>query len=549
MVSIFVRKKDFLKQIGGAREKELEEKLPLIKCSVEGIGEEEIGFEITSDRPDLLCSEGIARAFKGFEGKEVGAPRMKIGKSGFKMRVEKSVSEVRPFVVCAVVKGIEVTSDYIKELMQLQEKLHVTHGRKRKRVAIGVHNLDVLKPDFVYKAVYPEEVSFVPLGKMDSMNLQEILEKHEKGREYAFTLKGKEKYPIILDGKKDVVSFPPIINNSLTVVTEETKNFFLDITGENFDACNVALNILCQNFCDRGAKIESVEVIYEEGKKIETPVIEPIKMSLELDYVNKCLGTTLSLKQAVELLKKQRIDAKSSGKKIIAEIPRYRSDFIHSIDLVEEIAIAFGLNKFTPKPPASVTTGELSESTSLNRRCRDAMAGIGYLEAFSATLSNERIMKKTKSSRKPIFLSNPVSSDYEIVRPEIAPGLLELLSKNTHADYPQKVFEIGEIVEMGESETGTKTFYSLSAITAHLEADLSEIASVLDAFMKRIGREYYLKKPEKNIERFIPGRQAEVFSGKERIGEIGEVHPEVLCELGIAMPCSLFEIKIREIKY
>ncbi|MBI5228571.1 phenylalanine--tRNA ligase subunit beta [Candidatus Micrarchaeota archaeon] len=548
MVTISVRKKDFLKLVGKhVSDKELEETLPLIKCAVEGITEEEMALEITGDRPDLLSSEGVARALKGFLGMEKGAPKLRLKKSGMKIMVERSVEPVRPFVVSAVVKGIEITGGYIKGLMQLQEKLHLTHGRKRRKVAIGIHNLDVLTGDFVYKAVLPEEIEFVPLGKHTKMNLKEILEKHEKGREYAFTLEGKQLYPIILDGKGEVVSFPPIINNSLTVVTEETRNFFLDLTGENFDAVNVALNILCHDFQDRGASIESVEVIYPNNRIIETPVVKETAMRVGFEEANKMLGIHLKALEMVELLKKQRIDAVAEGGWVNTKIPCYRGDFLHPVDLIEEIAIGYGFNNFEPLAPRIFTKGSASTLTVLVNKARDLAIGAGFLETHTYVITNENTLRKAKTSEKPVIISNPVSLDLNCLRPRITPILLEALSKNTHNDYPQRVFEAGEVVVLKEgTETETQTQFNLAAVSAHAEANFSEIVSALDAIMKGLRRKYELKKTKK--ERFIEGRCAEIIEGGRVGGEVGEVHPLVLKEFGLTMPCASFEFKLKEVE-
>jgi phenylalanyl-tRNA synthetase beta chain len=151
--------------------------------------------------------------------------------------------------------------DYtVKSVMDVQEKLHLTHGRYRMKVAIGVHDLDRVEPPFTYKAVDPASVSFVPLDMTEELNLREILAKHPKGRDYAWCLEGKKKYPIFIDKNNNVLSFPPIINGELTRLTENTRNLFIEMTGTDQQAVDAALNIVSASLADRGGRLQTVEI-------------------------------------------------------------------------------------------------------------------------------------------------------------------------------------------------------------------------------------------------------------------------------------------------
>ncbi len=544
MVSLILRRKFFEKLVGvRLGDEKLRELLPQIKCGVETITKEEIAIDVTGDRPDLLSSEGVARALKGFMEEEKGLPRMDVLDSGTEMRVHESVLSVRPWIVSAYAHGIPpLGSDDIAELMQIQEKLHLTYGRRRRKVAIGIHDADKIKPPFTYKTVGPKEISFVPLGKKTKMTPQEILEKHEKGIEYAFIFEGVKKYPVIVDVENRVVSFPPIINGVLTEVTEKTRNLFLELTGTDFEACHVALNILCQNYADRGAKISSVKIKYPD-RTIVTPDTTPELMSIGVGEANKLLGTAFAPHELAACLEKQRLGARVEGDFIACEIPRYRADFLHPVDLVEEMALGHGYNSFEPKKPSVFTPGSSSAVTRLQDELRDAMAAAGFLELSTYVLTNEEKINKAASMEKPISVKNPVSAEYTVLRATILPNLLEVLARNTHAPYPQKIFEIGEVVELDKTtETRTRTAISLAALTSHKDASLSEIASVLAHVVRGV-----VSLVPTTSKQFIPGRCAQVLLNKKPIGVVGEVRPEILEFFGIEMPVSAFEVAVGEI--
>lgn len=239
---------------------ELSESIPMLGVSLEELDEEKTVLEVFPNRPDMLSVEGFVRALRGFLGLEKGFVDYDVRDSGIFFLVDGSVEKVRPFAAAAQVDGVVIKDQMLKSLMNVQEKLHTTHGRNRMKVAIGVHDSDKIKPPYTYKAVKPDEVSFIPLDMSEKMNLKEILLKHPKGVGYAFTLDGLKKYPVIVDSKNDVLSFPPIINGELTRVTEETRNLFIEVTGWHEPSVKQALNIVVSSIADRGGEIRSVEI-------------------------------------------------------------------------------------------------------------------------------------------------------------------------------------------------------------------------------------------------------------------------------------------------
>jgi len=340
MPTITLDKKDVMKLVGKEiSDDKLKDRISMLGTDLERVDDFEITVEVFPNRPDLLSEEGFARALSSFIGAKTGLREYSVKKSDLKVNVEDSVENVRPVIRCAVIKNINLTDEAIKSLMQLQEKLHLTHGRKRKKVAIGVHDFNKVKFPLIYKAVNPDEISFVPLGMEKEMNLAQILSRHPKGRDYAFCLEGLKKYPIIIDAKNDVVSFPPIINGIVTQVREETKNLFIDVTGTDVNAVTQALNILVSSLSDRGADIYSLDV-----GGIISPDLSPRRMKVSLDYVNNLLGLKLKQKEFEEMLSRMGLGYDNE-----VLIPAYRGDIIHAVDVVEAVAIAYGFENFEPE--------------------------------------------------------------------------------------------------------------------------------------------------------------------------------------------------------
>lgn len=533
--------------------KELEYDLQWISLDLEDINEEErkIKVEYNPNRPDFSSPEGIARALKGYYELELGIPSYEIKPGNITLNVDPMVKKVRPYIVSAVIRNIDLDEDEVATLMNIQEHLHWAVGRDRKKVAIGVHDLDKVKPPYRYTAVKPDSVSFVPLhGDGYPMNLEEILLIHDKGIEYAHILEGKEVYPIIFDANDEVLSFPPIINGELTTVTDETKNLFLDLTGTDFKAINLALNILCTTLADMGAVIESVKVNYEGEKEIITPNLEPTKWEVKSSYINNVLGLNLSQSEMIKCFQKVRMNAKPSKKKGFLDVwvPAYRGDIIHPIDFTEECAIGYGYFNL-PKTIREGGMGEYHPAQNLLNLIRKIMIGARYLEVLNFILTNSEkeydYMNLEKDESKLIQIANPVSKEFDTTRSTILHKLLDTLLFNRSEEKPIKIFEVGDVIILDEKEeTGAKTEIHLAAVSYHEDANFTEMRSTLDYLMQSLncGDAFEVKPGKKGT--YINGRCGFIYLNGKIIGEIGEIHPEVILNFKLEFPVAGFEIKL-----
>ena len=268
-------------------------------------GSDAIAIEFFPNRPDMYSAEGIARGLKAFLGYEPGLKKYDIGKSDVKAIVTDEVKKIRPYFVGCVVKGVSIDDQALKSIMELQEKLHTTLGRKRTKLAIGVHDLDKVKPPFTFKAVDPDGMSFVPLTKTEAMTPREILQKHEKGKAFAHLLDGYDKYPMIFDANGDVLSFPPIINGALTTVTVNTRNIFIDVTGFDAKSVEICLNIVASALVERGGQICTIEM--EGAPKKVYPDFTPSEKTISIKECNAVNGIPLTGEECIKALNRSGI--------------------------------------------------------------------------------------------------------------------------------------------------------------------------------------------------------------------------------------------------
>jgi phenylalanyl-tRNA synthetase beta chain len=532
----------------------LNEILSQIKCEATRTLSEEFGVEELSlenkdtNRPDLWSPEGIARALRGFLGLETGTRVYAVaGSSGVTIKVDSRLEKIRPFIACSVVKNARLSDAAIRGLMHLQDKLDESYGRGRRRSSIGLYEFDLITPPLRYAVTKPEEISFVPLGTDERMSLKEILVRHPKGIEYGHIVEPNPLWPILLDSKDNVLSFPPIINsNDLGRITPRTHNVLVEVTGTSLDVVLNALMMVTISLADRGGRIYSSIVHYPYGKtrRSVTPVLKTRHMKIGLDYVESVLGIALTVGQAVKLLRKARFGASKMSRAILdVTVPCFRLDVMHSVDVIEDVGIAYGLNRIKPRWPPHPTVGGITSQHEFNDLLREIMLGLGFQEVLTFALSNpDKLFTRMGLSPKTVIdVQNPRVQTLTCLRNWLIPSLMEILSANIHVTYPQKVFETGECVTRNGSKVEEVT--RLAGVTCHAEASYTEAKASIDAVLSNLGVSARITELEHGS--FVEGRAAAVWIAEKQVGIVGEVHPQVLENWGIQNPAAAFELNIQ----
>ena len=538
-----------LKDLGiDIKKDELIDTLPMMSSDIEDFDDEEIKVEFFPNRPDNLSVEGVARSFKGFIGQETGLPDYKVEESGEYVTVDNDVAAIRPYIAFAKIDNVDFSGDKLKYVMDFQENLHWVIGRDRKKVAIGIHNADVVDAPFKYIATPKDENAFVPLEKETEMTPNKILVEHDKGKDYAHLIENFDKYPLILDKNNNVLSMPPIINGELTKLKEDTRNIIVDVTGTDERAVNQALNIICSSFAEVGGEIKSMEVRYED-KTIISPDLTPPEMNVHVDTTNELIGgTNLSAKDIHDLLLKARFNAEIlNDNEIKAIIPAYRVDILHEVDIVENIAVQYHINDVVAKLPDINTVAYENNWFKAESTIREVMIGLGFQEVMSLMLTSEQAhYTNMNQEEKPhVQVARPITIDRTMIRTSLINSLMEFLEDNKHEDLPQKIFEIGDVLYLDESrENKTIASKKLAGVICHSTANFTEIKSVVTSILSNLG--YTMEIADSENKTFITGRVADV-TGKSQAGSIngffGEVSPEVISNFTLDYPVIAFEIE------
>jgi phenylalanyl-tRNA synthetase beta chain len=591
---------DELRRLTGHGEKEDDQlKADLFGLGLEFEGETEDGdlqFEFAPDRLDRLSVEGVARSLRYHYGDDRGVDVPDTNDAEWTIRVDESVPAERPYVAGAVVRGVDLDDAALDSLIQLQEKLHATMGRKRAKGAIGIHDLTMLKGDRVeqreigeendleppedltpvggdtgptdvsgstitYRGIDPEGDEFVPLDADRGMTPAEVLTEHPTGQTYADVVAEYERFPAIYD-ELGLFSFPPVINGQRTEVTTESRELLVELTGTDQWTIDRMLAIICYALDARGATLEDVDVVYEDGaagdhagKHLVRPELDTREKTVSHDRIETTLGIDLEMEDVVDLFERSGLDASANlGEQTTyeVEIPPYRTDVLHPSDLVDDVGRAYGFGDLEPRYPDIGTIGGRHERSRLERATRSALVGLGFEDLLNFHLSSpvENYERMDVEEGADVLgggeaaeVTSAYSEDYTQLRTWALPSIMHVLENNTHRRYPQELAEVGFVAEQDDDEnTNVAEHRTVAGAIARTDATYEDIKGRLQALVGEFDAD--LETPATEHPSFIDGRVAAVVIEGESAGVIGEIHPELLVERDLEVPVAAFEFRL-----
>jgi phenylalanyl-tRNA synthetase beta chain len=561
---------DELRALTGREKGDDELKDDLFELGIEYEGETEDGafrLEFEADRLDRLSITGIARSLGHHYGDLTGIHVPDTNEPEWTIEVE-DVPEARPYVTGAVVRGLDLDERDLEAIIQLQEKLHATMGRKRAKGAIGIHDLTMLKgaaasggggKSIRYTGIDPEGDQFVPLDGDAAMTPAEVLTDHPTGREYAERVAEYDRYPAIYDDV-GLFSFPPVINGKRTEVTTGSRDLFVELTGTDQWTIDKMLAIVVYALDARGGQVESVEVSSPDREMVR-PDLSVSTKTLTQDRVEETLGLELSDGELRDLLGRAGLelaedetDAEAGDYEV--RIPPYRVDVLHPVDLVDDIGRAYGFNELVPRYPNVSTVGSRTEASRHEAAVRDLLVGLGFEDLLNFNLTSptelfERMALDPETDAygtgAPPTLKESYSEDFTVLRTWALPSLLQVLENNTHRSYPQHLAEIGFVAEVDETTvTNVAESRSVAAVLAGPEATYETAKGRLQVVAEHFDDD--LATPAADHPSFIDGRAAAVKLDGNRVGVIGELHPRVLVEHDLEVPVAGFEFDLAALR-
>ncbi len=517
---------------------EVLDKIMMFGVPVERLTENELELQVLPNRPDLLSLSGFMRAIRAYLGKESGLPKYTVKQTKDRVIVEKTVPKEWPYAVACVVKGLSLTDERIREIMNIQEKLGSTLLRKRKKGGIGVYPLEKIHFPVRFIGMHPDKIKFRPLEHPKVISGRQILTDHPTGREYAHICAEWSAFPLFIDAKKEIMSMPPIINShDLGKVDEATKEVFVEVTGTNIKTLEQVLAIMATMLAEMGGTIYPLTCIQANGKKLTTPDLTPQKKKLSLEAVNRYLGLDLKERDLEKLLPRMGYGYKNH----LVSIPAWRTDVMHEVDIIEDIAIAYGYDRLVPQLPAlAATIAEESVESSIRTLTSETLVGLGLLEiATYHLITNEEA--KIIPEHERVELEN-AKTEYKALRPDLITPALRILAENKDNEYPQNFFEIGRVFKKDKRIPETGIAEPLKLSITLMPGNFTQMKQILDSLCSALSLQYALI--ESVQKRCIDGRTAIILINNQEIGYFGELHPETLRSYALKLPGCVLEISL-----
>ncbi len=512
-------------------------------------------LELTANRSDCLSVIGIAREIAAMTSREMKIPKIKIEET---LDEEPSIQildkTLCPRYTSRVLRGVDIKDS--------------PEWIKRRLVLCGIRAINNLVDATNYVQLeYGHPTHAFDLNKLGGTKI--IVRKAKKG-ETLKTLddqdqKISEEMLVIADDGKPV-ALAGIMGGANSEISGKTRSVLLE--SAYFDPVSIRstakkLGIRTESSyrfertADWGVTPVALDRIVDI-LKLTSPgqvsrqtdlypsVIKDRVISIDNDYVSKNLGVTLTIKQIEEYLK--RLDFVIMVKHdntLEVKVPTFRSDVSQPIDLVEEVARIYGYNAVpAPAFKPAVDPANMNAAKGIKDYVRELAGGVGYTEVYNLTfMSDVEIEKYKLSVDKAIRLTNPMTSDSTHLRTHLFPGILRSMELNNKSAYrfELKFIEFGNLFESRGKDFSEKETLCM-AVTGPRESYYTLFGAV-EAVLRKLGAEKITVK--KVNEPFLhPANSAEIHYGKQIVGWIGEIHPDIYEKMEIKYPVYAAELDV-----
>lgn len=523
-----------------------------------------IDFEITSNRPDCLSIVGMARESAATLGTTYNMPNT---------------------TFTATCKE-DVTASYKVEIKDELCRRYMLKGVKNIKIAPSPQWMQerLLEADIrpINNIVDITNFVMIELGQpMHAFDVREIttntivVERAEEGEKFT-TLDEVERtldnnVLNIKDGEK-TIGLAGIMGGLNSEVKEDTTMVVLEFA--NFDGTNirnsskrlglrteasskfekdldpnlveVAMERTCALIEELGAGevMEGVIDIYPNPKKSHFLEVDSV-------WVNKFLGSNIAKEEMKKYLDSLDLNTTISGDMLIVECPTFRSDLNIKEDIAEEIARIYGYNNFKSTLPSCDTTkGGKSLKQSLEDKVVNTLVNSGLNQSISYSFVSTKIFDKLlfpedSRLRNAVEIRNPLGEDFKIMRTTTLASMMESLGRNyAKSNEKAMLFEIGKVYIKNEDENKLPEERNIVTLGMYGNLDYLELKGVVENILHSLGINNPSFKRESSNPSFHPGKTAALYVGKDYIGALGEMHPDVANNYGMDVRCFIAELNL-----
>ncbi|MBP3039738.1 phenylalanine--tRNA ligase subunit beta [Bacillaceae bacterium Marseille-Q3522] len=297
---------------------------------------------------------------------------------------------------------------------------------------------------------------------------------------------------------------------------------------------------------------------------------EPTVVTTTLSKINRVLGTALTLKEVEQIFRCLQFDIKTDEGQITVSVPTRRGDITIEEDLFEEVARLYGYDHIpSTLPTGPANPGQLTNYQKKRRIVRHFLEGAGLNQTVTYSLTSaEKALEYALEKRNPIKLAMPMSEEHSHLRVSIVPQLLEVLKYNGARQIDNvAIFEIGTVfLENGEAKLPEEREHLAGALTGIWQehswqgekklTDFYVAKGLLEGLFATLAVSEQITYQAEVIDGLHPGRTAAVYLNGEKLGYLGQVHPNVEKALDLKATYvfelsldKLFAAEVPELKY
>lgn len=542
----------------------------------EYLGDYILDLEVTPNRPDCLCVIGVAREIAALTGKTVRTADLSYAEADTSIDQHISVEIADPDLCsryCAtLITGVKIGPSPA----WLQQRLQACGQRPINNV-VDITNYVMLE--------YGQ-----PLHAFDYSLIKgkKIIVRRAKDGETLMSLDGVDRtlsqdMLVIADAER-AVAIAGIMGGANSEVSDNTTSILLEAA--NFNAPSIyrtgsklglssEARLRFERGIQPGLTIPAIKratqlIIQLAGGKAAKGIadIYPGRKELKaipltVEKVKRTLGIEFGIDKIMSTLSSLGFDCKQVSATEIQAIPPYwRGDITMPVDLVEEVARIIGYDAIPTTLLAEPIPHHRPEPmVVLKHKIRNSLAGYGFQEIISFSLTSLDMLSKLSAEPRPIEpaplkLRNPMTAEMEYLRPTLRASLLSALASNRrHEDGDIMLFELGRVyVPRGKDlPDEVETLCGLMSRSGQDKEwlkekrafDFADVKGVMESLLKQLGVAADFV-PGSDFS-FHPVRQADIVVRGNRIGVLGEIHPKVLTAFEIDEPAHLFELNVRKL--
>lgn len=533
-----------------------------------GLDETVLEIEVTANRPDCLSIIGIARETAAILKKEFRFPKLEVPKGKDHIAQYTGAELIAP----------ELCQRYtIRMIDNVKIKPSPLWMQKRLQAA-GIRPINNIVDITNY--VMLEIGQPLHAFDFDCLDDNKIVVRRAKTGEKLKTLDGVERVLdedilVIADSNKPV-GIAGVMGGENSEITEKTKRVLLESATFNYAnirktsrklGVRTEASARFEKGLDPALAIKASErfvqlVIQTQSGEVVDGVIDiypqeikPRRISMNSGKVNKLLGTNITIEEMENILNRLELKVlKKTDTNLTIEVPTFRNDIAREADLAEEIGRIYGFNEIKATLPKGITTlGKINKGQAVVDKTKNILNSCGLSEVMTYSFISPKVFHKINipeghSLREVITIKNPLGEDYSIMRTTIIPNLLDVIERNINRNIDEiKIFELGNIYrprdlllqELPDEDR-------VLAIGVVGKADFYDLKGIIETLFDNLNIDSYDFLPAKHPT-FHPGRTAEILIKNEKIGVLGEIHPDVTEKYEINKRVYMCEINFERV--